>query len=116
MTLKFSGKQVTPDDPDFVFPLTLYKGGAYYFELEPHWSENVSCSNLPAIKLDSSGTYTIILTGVAYPGGHKYSLRSGDEGFETVEVYIHFQLVDQNGQLTKFKIDNRIWGARTNPK
>lgn len=116
MTLQLSGIQVTPDEPDFVFPLTIYQGGAYYVELEPYWSQNVSCSNLPAIKLNSSGTYTIILTGVAYPGGHRYSLRRGDDLFETVEVYVYFQLVDQNGRVSKFKIDNRIWGARTNPR
>jgi len=116
MTLQLSGIQVMPDDPDFVFPLTIYQGGAYYAELEPFWSENVSCIDLPTINLDSSGTYTIILTGVAYPGGHKYSLRSGDEGFETVEVYVYFQLVDQNGHVSKFNIDNRIWGARTKPR
>ena len=86
MTLQLSGIQVTPNEPDYIFPLTLYQGGAYYVELEPYWSQNVSCNNLPRIDLDSSGTYTIILTGVAYPGGHKYSLRRGDEGFETVEV------------------------------
>ena len=116
MKLQLSGIQVTPDEPDFVFPLTIYQGGAYYIELEPFWSQNVSCSNLPMINLDSYGTYTIILTGVAYPGGHKYSLRHGDESFETVEVYIYFQLLDQSGHVSKFDIDNRIWGARTNPR
>lgn len=66
MTLKISGIQVVPNDPDFVFPLTLYQGGAYYAEMKPYWSENVSCSSLPMINLVSSGTYTITLTGVAY--------------------------------------------------
>jgi hypothetical protein len=116
MTLQLSGIQVTPDELDFVFPLTIYQGGAYYVELEPYWSENVSCRNLPEINLGSSGTYTIILTGVAYPGGHRYSLRHGDDDFETVEVYVYFQLVDQSGHVSKFKIDNRIWGARTKPR
>ena len=116
MTLQLSGIQVTPSSPDFVFPLTLYQGGAYYVELEAYWSENVSCSNLPMIRLDSSGTYTIILTGDAYPNGHRYSLRSGDEGFETVELYVYFQLLDKSGHVSKFKLDNRIWGARTNSR
>ena len=116
MTLQLSGVQVTPDKPDFVFPLTIYQGGAYYVELEAYWSENVSCSNLPMIRLDSSGTYTIILTGDAYPNGHRYSLRSGDEGFETVELYVYFQLLDKSGHVSKFKLDNRIWGARTNSR
>jgi hypothetical protein len=31
MSLQLSGIQVTPDEPDFIFPLTLYQGNAYYF-------------------------------------------------------------------------------------
>jgi len=113
MVLQLSGIQVTPDKPDFSFPLTIYKGNAYGIELEHFWSQNVTCSTLPAIKLDSSDKYTISLTDAVYPSGHRFSLRSGDENFETVQVYVHFQLVDQNGHVSKFKIDNRIWDVRT---
>lgn len=112
MILKLSGVQITPETPDFIFPLVIYPGDAYSVETEPIWTHNVTCSNLSEIKLDSSGVYTISLTGHVMKNGHRYSLRNGDKNFETVLVYIYFQLVDSNGDNTKFKVDNSLWDRK----
>ena len=110
MTVKLSCKQFVPENPDFVFPLVVYSGDAYSVESEPLWLQNVSCSELPDIFLESKGVYTICLTGHVMKSGHRYSLKSGDDNFETVLVYVSFQLFDKNGEITKYKIDNSLWG------
>lgn len=110
MTVKLSGKQVFPENNNFVFPLVIYLGDAYSVESEPFLLQNVSCLELPDIILESKGVYTICLTGHVMKSGHRYSLKSSDDDFESVLVYVSFQLADKNGEITKFKIDNRLWG------
>ena len=90
--------------------MVLYQGDAYSVEIDPIWTQNVSCINLPMIELESSGLYTICLTGHVIKSGHRYSLRSSDGDFEDVLVFVSFQLIDNSGDISKYKIDNSLWG------
>ncbi len=109
MTLRLTGVQVFPYDPEFSFPLVLYPGDAYKAETEPLWIHDVTCSTLPSIPLNA-GKYTISLTGHVTKSGHRFSLRSDDPNFETVKIYVSFQLLEEHGEVVKFDLDNSLWG------
>lgn len=110
MTLKLSGVQVIPDDSEFMFPLMIYPGNAYSYEATSYWTQKVTCFNFSDIEIESKGKYTISLTGAVHESGHRYNLRGNDDEFETVLIYVSFQLIDQDGGVSKFIIDNRLWG------
>ena len=109
MTLKLSGVQVIPENPQFTFPLVLYSGDAYKVETNSTYVQKVTCFNFSDIEIESKGKYTVSLTGAVYESGHRYNLRRSDDEFEMVLLYVSFQLVDNEGALSKFLVDNSLW-------
>jgi hypothetical protein len=109
MVLEISGKQVTPSDAVFVFPLVVYHGNAYSFESPEIWRENTTCSQNLAINFEKKGAYTICLTGYVSGKSHRFSLRSHDPLFETVLIYVDLQLRNSEDEISRYIVDNDIW-------
>jgi hypothetical protein len=110
MIIEFTGNQTIPESPDFMFPLTLYFGNAYNITVPAYWSGNVTCNSNVSIVLENAGWYTVTITGDAHKDGHRYSLNSwGEERFETVLVYLSFQIKTSEGTITTFQVNNRMW-------
>ncbi len=110
MVLEVTGVQTLPEGEEFKFPLVLYPGDAYSFDATALWMENVTCSETTQIHLIDSGLYTVSLTGHVMKDGHRFSLRgwSGDK-YDTVLLYVNFQLKTGDGSVTLFKVDNSVW-------
>lgn len=110
MIIEFNGKQVIPTGSEFEFPLTLYSGNTYNDTVPAFWSGNVTCSDNVRILLVDAGWYTVTLTGDAHRHGHRFSLHSwGEERFETVLVFVSFQVKRSDGAVSVFKVNNRMW-------
>lgn len=110
MVIEVTGIQTYPESTEFTFPLVLYPGNAYSYDATALWTENVTCSETTQIHLVDSRWYTLSLTGDVTKNGHRFSLRgwSGDR-YDTVLLYVSFQLKTSDGTVTLFKVDNSVW-------
>ena len=109
MMLEISGNQITPTNAVFTFPLVVYHGNAYSFTSPEYWKENVTCSENILISLEKKGAYTLCLTGFVSGNSHRFSLRSHDPRFETVLIYVDFQLRNREDKISRFIVDDYVW-------